>query len=714
MVFVICRSFKPTMRSYIFLIFTLFSLQVLSQDSQNEKVDFKTISADVTVIPKEQKVTGTVEYQFQILKETDSIYIDARNLDIKKLQVNGEVADFNNTGSRLWVKKKFLPSEENKIILEYSATPKQAMYFINWNSPDSVNAVKQVWTQGQGKNTSHWLPSFDDLAEKATFSMKISFPEDYKVIANGELKSKTAINDSLVQWHYSMEKPMSSYLVAVAAGNFDEEEITSTSGVPLFNYYEPNDKEKSEPTFRYSAEIFDFLEKETGVAYPWQNYKQVPVRDFLYSGMENTGATIFSRALVVDSVAYNDQNYVMVNAHELAHQWFGDYVTAANGDHHWLHEGFATFFALLAEKELFGEDYYYWKLFQSAEELKALSDQGKGEALINAKASSLTYYQKGAWALHILRERVGAEAFKKAVKNYLQKYAYVNATTDDFLAEVEAASGKNMEEFKADWLTQSAFQGSNALSSLKNSEFIKRYMEMVALREVPYQNKKELLLQGLQFPINDYIGQEVVYQLADVDIAEALPLYRKAMESGNLYVRQAIAVSRKDVPEALKSSFEELLKDDSYLTIENALMNLFLNYPEEAEKWLAETKGIKGFSNLNVRMLWLVINLVSPQVAPEKTNEYFEELSGYTSPHYPFEVRQNAFGYLYQINAFTTQNLKDLLQASQHHNSRFRDFSRKLLETLLQNPDYREKYIDLKSEISDKDREFLNSRVPGQ
>ncbi|UJH92283.1 hypothetical protein LZ575_06985 [Antarcticibacterium sp. 1MA-6-2] len=250
-------------------------MQVLSQDAQKENVDFKAVSAEVTVLPKEEMVTGSVEYSFQVLKETDSIYIDARNMEVTKLQVNGNVADFSNTGSRIWVKKKFFPSEENIINLEYSATPKQALYFINWNAPDSLNAMKQVWTQGQGKNTSHWLPSFDDMAEKATFSMKISFPEDYKVIANGELKNRKAINDSLVQWHYAMEKPMSSYLVAFAAGDFEEAKIPSNSGISLINYYEPTDKNKVEPTYRYSAEIFEFLEKETGVDYPWQNYKQV-------------------------------------------------------------------------------------------------------------------------------------------------------------------------------------------------------------------------------------------------------------------------------------------------------------------------------------------------------------------------------------------------------------------------------------------------------
>src|SRR5690606_33676692 len=153
-----------------------------------------------------------------------------------------------------------------------------------------------------------------------------------------------------------------------------------------------------------------------------------------------------------DNVGYNDINYVKVNAHELAHQWFGNYVTAMNDEHHWLQEGFATYYALLAEREIFGEDYYYWSLYQSAEELKALSDSGKGEALVKLNGSSLTYYQKGAWALHILKERVGDMAFKEAVRNYLKNHAFGNATTGDLIAEFEKASGQDLGTFTASWL----------------------------------------------------------------------------------------------------------------------------------------------------------------------------------------------------------------------------------------------------------------------
>ena len=150
---------------------------------------------------------------------------------------------------------------------------------------------------------------------------------------------------------------MSSYLVMLAFGNFVKQEAKSKSGTSLEFYLDKNDVSKFEPTFRYSAALFDYLEQEIGVKYPWGIYRQVPVRDFLYAGMENTTSTIFSQDFVVDSIGFNDKNYINVNAHELAHQWFGDLITAQSSKHHWLQEGFATYYALLAEKEIFGDDF---------------------------------------------------------------------------------------------------------------------------------------------------------------------------------------------------------------------------------------------------------------------------------------------------------------------------------------------------------------------
>lgn len=703
------------MRSNFFLLFLLLTMPGFAQYDasldQNKVVDFKDVLAEVIIFPLEERVTGTVDFTFDILQKVDSIFIDAKNMEFEHVVFNGRPVKFRNDKSRLWLISRFKPSEGNNLKFSYSAEPKQAMYFINWNSPGKPEAPKQLWTQGQGRNTSNWLPSFDDMREKLVFDLKINFNSNYEVIANGKLIETKALSDTITQWNYDMVQPMSSYLVAIAAGDYRHKEIESASGIPMLLYYNISDENRVEPTYRYSKEIFEFLENEIGISYPWQNYKQIPVQDFLYAGMENTGTTIFSNSLVVDSIAFNDRNYVNVNAHELAHQWFGNLITESNGSDHWLHEGFATYYALLTEKELFGEDHFYWKLYETAEQLKELSDSGKGEALLKVGAGSLTYYQKGAWALHILKEKLGEEAFKKGVKNYLEKYSFKNVTTIDFLLEMENASGMDLSEFKKEWLLQSAFQATQALNSLKKSAFITDYLEIAALRELPLASKGDLLSQALEFPVNDYIGMEAVYQLAGEQDAEALKLYKKAFSSGNLYVRQAIALSLQPVPGELKSDFSGLLNDDSYLTIENALLKLWMQFPEEAEEFLEKTNDINGFSNKNIRMLWLVLSLVSPEVNPERTGDYYKELSGYTREYFPFEVRENAFGYLYQLNAFSDQNLLDLLKATQHHTYKFRNFSRKLLDILLKDGEYRKSYVALREKISGNELEFLNNKL---
>ncbi|HPE83440.1 MAG TPA: M1 family aminopeptidase, partial [Aequorivita sp.] len=510
---------------------------------------------------------------------------------------------------------------------------------------------------------------------------------------------------------------MSSYLVAFAIGDFDKKDLVSNSGIPIELYYKPSDSLKVEPTYRYSKQIFDFLETEIDVPYPWQNYKQVPVRDFLYAGMENTSATFFSEAFVVDSTGFNDRNYVNVNAHELAHQWFGDMVTEKAGEDHWLQEGFATYYALLAERDIFGEDYYYWQLYQTAEQLKAMSDEGKGESLLNPKASSLTFYQKGAWALHILRERIGDEAFKTAIKNYLEKYKFKNVATEDFLNEVKAVAQVDISDFEKNWLQQSAFQSEEAYQSLLKSSFIKKYFEVSALRATPLADKKDSLKTALTFP-NDFIGQEAVYQLVDEPLSETLPLYKAAFESNNLYVRQAVALSLQSIPRELQTEYESLLHDASYVTMETALYQLWMQFPEKRTEYLDKAKGVEGFQNKNIRQLWLALALVTEGYENVETmpagwqeENHLKELRNYTSAEYSFEIRGKAFEYVNELQLWDLETLKNLLEACIHPTWRFSKPSKDMLHDLLQNEQYYEQIKVLGRQVSEKAANYLNSII---
>ncbi|MCB7480895.1 M1 family metallopeptidase [Christiangramia sediminis] len=704
------------MRKTLLFLFLCWSVTSIAQDaglSQTDHFDFKKIDAYVKIKPSKTQVEGKVNYSFDILAQEDTLFIDGKKMQFSEVMLSGKPVNFYSNEKGIYIISDFLPSQDNQLTLKYKVNPNSGMYFINWDSTETDTSIKQVWTQGQGKYTSTWLPSFDDMTEKVEFDLSFEYPADYKVIANGILKSSENINDSTRVWKFDMNMPMSSYLVGMAAGQFNSKTFTSASDDDIELFYRPGDSLKFEPTYRHSVEIFDFLENEIGVPYPWQNYKQIPVLDFLYGGMENTGTTIFSSSFLTNSIGFKDRNYVNVNAHELAHQWFGDLVTETEGKDHWLHEGFATYYALLAEKEIFGDDYYYWKLYETAESLKQLSDSGKGEALLNPKAGSLTFYQKGAWALHILRERIGDEAFQQGIKNYLELYSFKNANTDNFIAEMEMASGKDLSQFVKDWLEQSAFKATQSLESLKRSEFIITYLNIAALRETPFDQKSSYLEDALDFPVNDYVGQEAVNQLAGLQSQRATDLYKKAFQSNNIFVRQAIARTMEKIPASLKSEFESLLEDESYLTIEAALFKLWEQFPEDRRKYLEKTRDLEGFYNKNIRMLWLTLNLVTPEFEPELTEEYYKELAGYTAPSQPFQVRENAFSYLYQIGAFNPQSLESLIKGTQHHTYSFRNYCRQLLDELLKNEEYRQKLEEVSENMAEEEVTYLRSKING-
>ncbi len=671
---------------------------------QLERVDFKHIAAKIAIDESQKMVKGSLSVSFQVLQNLDSLYLDGKGMAITAVK-EGPM-EVSADGNKIWFHSQFMAGKTYSVSFDYQVVPTQAFYF--W----PVGAHRdygEIWTQGQGKYTSHWLPSIDDTNDKIVFELSIVAPSNKVVIANGKLISENLLGNQKV-WHYAMENPMSSYLVALAIGDFNSRKEISDSGIPLLNYFRPDDADKVAFTYCNSKAIFDFLETEIGVPYPWQNYKQVPLRDFLYAGMENTGATFFSRAFMVDSIGHNDRNYSNVNAHELAHQWFGNLVTAKSGEDHWLQEGFATYYALLAERNLYGEDYFYWQLLQSAEQLTAMSDEGKGESLLDPRASSLTFYQKGAWALHILREKIGEESFRAAVKNYLEKYSFKNVSTQEFLAEVRSVSQTDLSEFEKDWLQQTAFQSEEAYLSLKKSPLIVKYFTIAALRPLPLAEKAKQLEEVLKLS-NEFLGQEAVFQLGQEPAAEELDLYKLAFQSKNLYIRQALAQMVSPVPQGLQKEYEGLLKDDSYLTIETALFQLWSQYPEKRAVYLDATRGISGFQNKNVEQLWLALSLLTEDYHVDAKATYLQRLKDYSSSQYGFEIRENAFLYISQLALWDSYTLKNLLEATVHPAWRFAKMAREILKGLVDDPQYLHKLKEIAPEVSQAAENYLQSTL---
>lgn len=668
---------------YILLqVCLLFSLFAYTQQAKN--VDFTTAHAALSFDLAKKQVTGTVKYEFDVLNKTDTIYIDARNMQFSNVTINGKKAGWAASATALKLFKGYKKGK-NTVEFSYTAQPRQTMYFIGqvgW-----IGSEIQIWTQGQGKYTSHWLPSFDDMNEKVVFNLSVNFDASFTVLANGSLKSSKS-NDGKTTWHYEMEKPMSSYLVMLAIGRFDKQEQTSASGTLLEFYLREDDSNKFEPTYRYSKQMFDFFENEIGVKYPWGVYRQVPVLDFLYAGMENTTATIFAQDFVVDSTGFNDRTYINVNAHELAHQWFGDLITAKSGKHHWLQEGFATYYALLAEQHLYGDDHFYHELYQIAERLQQVSKTDT-IPILNEKASSLSFYQKGAWALHVLREGVGHEAFRKAVKAYLEKYAFKNVETDDFLAEINKVSGYDTASFKKRWLESGTFEVAEAIGLLADNPFMQLYFKLGELADKRFEDKKPIFLQILRSSDVFYpVKEEAIFQTAAVPFEDKAEIVRLAMESGDIKLRQAVARTVTTIPESFAGEYATLLNDDSYITKEIALNVLCGNFPGRAGEFLDRADAWVGFNDRNLRILWLTLAYSTEGYRTADKDKFYNELLGYASSRYESTVRQNALSSLLYLEKPHPEMLKYFVNATSHHKWQFSKFGRDTIRKLLKKPGY--------------------------
>lgn len=431
------------MRIFPLLLFCLLFPHLQGQN-------FTHLHLDLHFDPEAGTVTGTVEHRITDVQAEDSVFLNGPGIEILKMRWNKAVVPHSQVDSGVFVMPKAEQIDSvNSLSIAYRAQPRKGLYFIGWQDP-TERARKQIWTQGQGIDHRHWIPHHDQQADKIIYSAVLHFDSAYQVISNGRLDS---IQDQGAQWswHYSMDSPMSSYLIAVAIGKYGYRESVGPDPVPRVQYFYPNRADDYQYYYRGNDKIYRFLLQDIGYPFPWQNYKQVPVRDFRHGAMENTTATIFGDFFLTDSLAYPDRNYTYVNAHELAHQWFGNLVTAPNSFHHWLHEGFATYYQWRSEAMLYGAERFAQDRFQAQQQVLAAEAQDSFP-LAHPQAGSARFYQKGAWVLHMLRQKIGDQAFRKAVALYLERFAFKVAETDDLLGVLEEVSDQDLSSFFEQWV----------------------------------------------------------------------------------------------------------------------------------------------------------------------------------------------------------------------------------------------------------------------
>ena len=302
----------------------------------------------------------------------------------------------------------------------------------------------------------HWLPILDHPSDKATSEFIVTAPAHYKVVSNGLLLEESSLGNNTMLTHWKQSVPVSSWLFVLGVADFAVQYVDDFEGKSIQTWVYSKNREAGFYDFKEpTKKVLAFYTKYVG-PYAYEKLANIQTPS-VNGGMETSSAIFYGENLVNGKGDERTKNIVV---HEIAHQWFGNAVTEATWDDAWLSEGFATFFTLLYYENQYGQAEYNNRIIKAKKAVLDMTIKMPDFSIIaprtaekEAVTTGLTY-QKGAWFLHMLRDKIGEQNFQKGIKSYYKKFYNANATTDEFRMEMEKAAGLDLKIFFKQWLYQ--------------------------------------------------------------------------------------------------------------------------------------------------------------------------------------------------------------------------------------------------------------------
>jgi aminopeptidase N len=391
----------------------------------------------------------------------DAIDFELRSVEIARAET-WEPIDHRYDGREIRIDARAVgPSETATLRARYRCMPRRGLYFVTRRAPrtkpDPRARPTEVWSQGQDQDNRCWFPCIDHPNQRMRTEMIATVPRGWFALSNGELVSRTpgAAGET---FHWRQSEPHPSYLVTLAAGEFDHQQAKDAGSVPVDYYVPRGEGVHIERSLGKTPRMIELFADKLGTPFPWAKYAQVVVSDFIFGGMENTSATTLFDRVLLDERAAIDVDMDSLVAHELAHQWFGDLVTCREWSHAWLNEGFATYLEHVWREHEEGIDSYHYGLEQDLDiYLDEDRERYRRPIVTNVWAAPIDVfdrhlYQKGGLTLHALRMHLGDALFWRGIASYLARMRGRGAETRDLMRAMEDATGRSLEAFFDQWV----------------------------------------------------------------------------------------------------------------------------------------------------------------------------------------------------------------------------------------------------------------------
>lgn len=404
---------------------------------------------------------------------TDSLRLDAKGMDIKQIAIvkSGKNIPLKYTYDSLQLNitldKTYKGGENYTVYIDYTAKPNEykaqgsaaitdarGLYFINPQGKEKDKPT-QIWTQGETEANSVWMPTIDKPNQKTTQEIYMTVPAKYVTLSNGILVSQKKNTDGTRTDYWKMDLPNAPYLFFMGVGDYAIVK-DSYKGKQVAYYVEKQYAPVARKIFGYTPEMIAYYSRITGVDFPWPKYDQIVGRDYVSGAMENTTATLHQESAQQDARELTDGNHwEEVIAHELFHQWFGDYVTTESWSNITLNESFATIGSQLWNEYKHGKDAGAEERYNSAQGYINSGSDKKDlvRFYYNDKEDvfDAVSYNKGGAILQMLRNYVGDSAFFKSLNLYLTTNKFKSAEAQNLRLAFEEITGKDLTWFWNQW-----------------------------------------------------------------------------------------------------------------------------------------------------------------------------------------------------------------------------------------------------------------------